>query len=338
METGRIIDAFAALGGRLAAFGGDAATHDVLRRAAEVNPWFTEKDIVTAAGILAGTMLRRDVLTRWLGGRCAAEPALRVGIVMAGNIPFVGFSDLLCVAAAGHTPCVKPSSKDAVLMEYVFGQLRALAPGLAIERLEDYAPDALIVSGSDNTGRHFRAAYGGIPMIVRGSRSSAAVLDGSETAAELAALACDMFLYSGLGCRNVSLLLVPRDTDLVSLGRSLAEARGGVNPKYANNCRAVRARLAVEGAPFVDCGSFLMVEGADFPADLSVVTAVRCGSPVEAEEWLRAHEGRLQCVVGRTVHPRGVPFGMAQRPAPWDYPDGEDVLAFLDSAAAARRA
>ncbi len=328
------IDSFARLGERLEDFGRTPRTRALADAAVAANPWFTVGDILFAVDALRCTMLQREVLSRWLsryGGEPSGGKGKCVALIMAGNIPLVGFHDLLCVLASGHVPFVKPSSKDAVLTEYVIGLLRDTAPDAVVER---YVPggryDAAIATGSDNTGRYFRTLFGEIPALIRGSRSSAAVLVGDESDAELEALGRDMFRYSGLGCRSVSLVFVPQGYDLDRFARRVAPRREEVNPKYFNNYRSLRAKLRAAGEPFLDAGTFVLTHGRDFPAVLSDIVAYPYRDMDEVRVWLEANDGRVQCVEGRALgHPRAVGFGEAQTPFPWDYPDGTDVMEFL---------
>lgn len=324
---------FARLGGRLEGFGTTPETRAVAEAAVAANPWFTLSDVVFSVDAVRRHMLDAAVSARWLSRYGASERTVRsrVAVVMAGNIPLVGLSDLLCVVASDCIPYIKMSSKDSVLMEYVVGLLCGLAPGIRVGR---YLPgeryDAAIATGSDNTGRYFHALFDGIPSIIRGSRSSVALLTGDETVEELSALGRDMFRYSGLGCRNVSLVFVPQDYDLARFVRAVAPSREEVNPKYRNNYRSLRARLRAAGEDFYDGGTFVVTAGDRFPVSLSNIVVFCYDREAEVYGWLEANDGAVQCVVGRDVaHPRAVGFGAAQTPWPWDYPDGTDVMEFL---------
>ena len=321
-----------ALEDRMADFGQTEATRHIAAEAVAANPWFTEADIVFAVRAVREQMLDRARLAAWLAAY--DEPAgspLRVAIIMAGNIPLVGFADLLYVLAAGDVPYVKPSSKDSVLMRWVIDLLCELNPAARIETYRAGEPyDAVIATGSDNTGRYFRSQFADMPAIIRGSRGSVAVLTGDETPQELCLLQQDMLRYGGLGCRNVSLLLVPGTCDVERLGEALRVQRGDVHPKYYNNYRSLKGKLAVAGERFVDCGGFVLTEGEEFPTELSRIVVRRCGTEEAMRQWLAAHDGKVQCVVSREgTCVRGVRFGEAQAPALDDYPDGVDVPAFL---------
>ena len=195
----RMIDIFSVLGHRLAAFGKTPDTVEVVRRAAVENPWFLPQEIIRAVKAIRCEMLERQRLEAWAGAYPPVRTPKRVLVVMAGNIPLVGFFDLLCVLASGHACRVKPSSKDTVLIGYVVDLLRTIDPAIPLRMAEQGERlDAVIATGSDNANRYFRMLFGGIPSLLRGSRQSVAVLSGRETAAELGGLEEDIFAYSGL--------------------------------------------------------------------------------------------------------------------------------------------
>lgn len=320
------IELFSELGVRLRGFGEVDATRAVADAACRANGWFTPAEVRRAVRALADDMLQREKLEAWL----AAYPAVpvtqprRVLVIMAGNIPLVGFFDLLCVVVSGHICFVKPSAKDSVLMEYVIGLLHELDASAPVGLYDGASSvDAVIATGSDNANRYFRARYGGIPSLLRGSRHSVAVLSGRETAQQLAGLADDIWAYSGLGCRSVSLVFMPEGCDL-------ALEVPSVNIKYKNNYRCARALLAMQDHPFVDLGSAVAVEQRAFPSALSQIAYTYYTSPDEVAAWLAEHDDELQCVVTDCVqHGRRAAFGCAQSPVLTDYPDDRDVIAWL---------
>jgi hypothetical protein len=333
MNMDKYTGLFVSLGERLSGFGGDAASRGAIAAAMNDNPWFTTNDIMTAVEAIRTRMLQPGILSEWLGrydtGRCAR--AKDIAVIMAGNIPLVGFSDLLCVVAAGDRCHLKMSGKDSALMKYVTDLLKDADPAVQIS---DYHKggryDAVIATGSDNTNRYFRSAFSGIPSLLRGSRSSVAIIDGGEPADKLGLLSRDIFGYSGLGCRNTSLVFVPRDYDIDRLGRAVTPAAENVSAGYINNYVQNRALLSVKGEAFADFGCFLMQEKDSFPMNISSVNYCRYNRTEEVGRWLDANDGEVQCVVAENFpHRRGVAFGQAHYPYPWDYPDGRDVMAFL---------
>ena len=315
-----IVDIFSALGERLTRFGGDDASNRIIDEAIAANGWFTRADILRAVEAIRSEMLDREKLTNWLCNYAKAIEPKRVAVIMAGNIPLVGFFDLLCVVAAGHECHVKPSSKDSVLMRYVVEQLRDIEPSIAIY---DYSSDATydmaIATGGDDANAYFRAHFAGTRTLLRGSRHSVAVLNGNESAEELQALHNDITAYSGLGCRSVSMLFVPRGY-VPDFKCNVAE-----NAKLRRNIQAMRATLTIEGAEFWDAGAFIMRRGEDFAQSLAVVTLREYSDIEEVKKWIEENTEHIQCVVSRT----DIPFGRAQYPALTDYADGVDTMRFL---------
>ena len=240
------VDIWVELDARLSSFGQDAASREVIVRACQKNDWFEPEEIVDAVRSIREEFLSRDKIEHWLAcyERPATLPSRTVLVVMAGNIPLVGFFDLLCVVTAGHRCLVKMSSKDAVLMSFVIDQLKKIEPDIPVAVYDGTTPfDAVIATGSDNANRYFRSLYAGVKTLLRGNRHSVAVLNGRETSGQLEALSDDIFSYSGLGCRNVSLIFVPR-------GISLRFASRRMNPKYLNNYRQRKALREMCGDPF----------------------------------------------------------------------------------------
>lgn len=320
------IDLFSELGVRLRGFGGDDVTRAVMNAACRANGWFTPAEVCRAVGAIARDMLSREKLETWLADYPAVPVVAprRVLVVMAGNIPLVGFFDLLCTVVSGHRCLIKLSAKDSVLMEYIVALLRDIDDSAPVEFYDGVSPvDAVIATGSDNANRYFRARYAGIPSLLRGSRQSAAVLSGDETPEQLAGLADDIWAYSGLGCRSVSLLFLPE-------GYEPTLQMPPVNDKYKNNYLQVRALLAMQGHPFLDLGAAVAVEQRAFPTALSQISYTHYKTPDEVAGWLAVHDDELQCVVTECLpHSRRAAFGCAQSPALTDYPDNRDVIAWL---------
>ena len=312
------------LGKRLTDFGHTPTSQRVISEAVAQNGWFTPTEITTAVEAIRSTMLREEALREWLSHyRLTATPQ-RVAIVMAGNIPLVGFFDLLCTLCSGHTAYVKPSSKDRILMEYIVAQLKEIEPSVPIyayDPTEQY--DLAIATGSDEANDYFRRHFATTRALLRGSRHSVAVLDGTETVEELQGLMKDITLYSGSGCRSVSLIFAPRGTK-IELPHTAP-----TNPKLGNNLRSRRALYTIQKRPFDDCHAFLLVEGKEFPTSLAEVALYRYDDIAEVERWLDAQHNGIQCVVSHLPLPNAIPFGQAQYPTLRDYADGVDTMLFL---------
>ncbi len=321
------LEIFVQLGERLATFGEDTLSRDILARAEAENGWFVPADVRFAVRAICEDMLTPSKLEPWLAsyGLPSVAPSKphRVAIIMAGNIPLVGFLDLLCVVASGNSAMVKMSGKDRVLMGYVIDLLRDIEPNILISEYADQGVDAVIATGGGNANRYFRTHFAGVPSLLRGNRHSVAVLTGEENCEQMEALSEDIYRYSGLGCRNVSLIFAPE-------GVEINLAKREVCSKYENNLRQTRALLVMGGVPYVESGCSLLTEGEEFSSQLSRVNIVRYRSLAEVEAWLTRHEEELQCVVTNAIeHSRRTDFGSAQRPALTEYPDERDVMRFL---------
>ena len=302
-----------------------------MARAVAENEWFSVGDIRYAVEAIRREMLDAEKIEKWLSHYpfVGSREAKRVAIIMAGNLPLVGFFDLMCVLASGNIPCVKPSSKDCVLEEYVEHLLREIEPKLRIERyVEGGDYDAVIATGGDSANLYFRAAFDGVPCLLRGSRHSVAVLAGRESEIEIWDLADDIFTHSGLGCRNVSLVFVPKGFKLYLPTHRMCRA-------YHNNYLQCRALLTMQGAKFDDLGEAVVVRQskAEFPRFLSQINIVEYSNLEDVKQWLTANDNLLQCVVSYIdgLHSRCVPFGQAQSPTLFDYADERDTMQFLAS-------
>ncbi len=312
------------LGARLSDFGHTPTSQRVILEAVAQNGWFTHTDITTAVEAIRATMLKEEALREWLSRYRICTTPKRVAIIMAGNIPLVGFFDLLCTLCSGHTAYVKPSSKDRVMTDYVIDLLKEIEPTVPIYT---YAPteqyDLAIATGSDEANDYFRRHFATTHALLRGSRHSVALLDGTETEAELQGLMRDITLYSGSGCRSVSLIFAPRGTE-IDIPRTAP-----TNPKLGNNLRSRRALYTIQKRPFDDYHAFLLVEGKEFPTSLAEVALYRYDDIAEVERWLDAQHDDIQCIVSHLPLPNAIPFGQAQYPTLRDYADGVDTMLFL---------
>ena len=296
---------------------------EIVCTAKEQNSWFCQ--IHTAIDAIREQMLDSEKLSEWLSTyNITPHTPKRVAIIMAGNIPAVGFADLLYVIASGNIPVVKYSSKDRVLMEYIVRELLDIEPQLSIEQYDGQNVDAVIATGSDSAVLHFRAMFGDRPTLIRGSRHSVAVLTGNESQRDIENLSKDIFTYCGLGCRNVSLIFAPEGFDFRLVVPQMPEG-------YNNDYRHARALMTLQAKSFTDCGGALITEGnASFSRYISCINICRYTQINEVIEWLKNNNSRIQCVVAaEKLSSRSVPFGRAQYPSLNDYADDVDVMNFL---------
>ena len=325
--------AFVALGLRLAALSPDEIT-TLAARARNQNAWFDEPSVGNAVTGLAH-LLAEEPLRHW-AARYPPEPTTvhKIGVVMAGNIPFVGFHDLLCVLLSGHVLLAKLSADDTVLMTWLLEELTRLEPRFAdaiqvLPRLN--AADAFIATGSDNTARYFEYYFGKKPHLIRRNRTSVAVLTGQESGEELAQLGPDIFQYYGLGCRNVSKLFVPTGYDFVPLLDALQSCEGVLNHhKYNNNYDYNKSILLVNRVPHFDNGFFLVTRDPKLVSPISTVYYAEYGSEIDLVDQLTDVAAQTQCVVSASGRFAGsVPFGRAQAPDVDEYADRVDTMEFL---------
>lgn len=305
-----------------------SALDEVIAAAHVRNNWFIPRFTNTAVSRI-GEMLTAEGIDALMAGRSA--PTRRtVAIICAGNVPMVGFHDIMCTVLAGHRALIRLSSDDDVLLPFFLRLLVHYEPGLepqiAFAAGKLTAFDAVIATGSDNTASHFHYYFGKYPHIIRKNRTSVAVLDGTETEAELHRLGEDIFLYFGLGCRNVSKLLVPRDYTFDAFFPAMMDYSFVTdNKKYGNNYDYHRALYLFGKHPFLDNNFMIVKEDAALHAPVSVVYYERFASASAVEEYLSAHTNELQCKVGRGY----TGFGYSQRPVITDFADHVDTISFL---------
>lgn len=328
---GRIV-AFAKLGEELKNLHPDEVSNWA-QNAGNENRWFTPEAVEMAiTGIIK--MLDEDELAEWVAGYSFQNTNKRIGIIMAGNIPLVGFHDLLCVLISGNIAAIKLSSQDKVLMPLVTDKLIAIEPRFAaqinyVDRLEN--TDAVIATGSDNSARYFKQYFGKQPNIIRKNRTSCAVLTGKETEEEIKALGKDIFTYFGLGCRNVSKLFVPNGYDFIPFLHVLEEYHEiGNHSKWVNNYDYNKSIYLVNREPHLDNGFLLLKESAEMVSPLSVLFYEVYEDEKELQTVLTAHEEKIQCIIGSNAS-QAIRFGEAQYPSVSDYADGVDTLKFLTS-------
>ncbi len=297
-------------------------------KAVLANSWFTTGDIELAAKNIATEFLDKHKLKNWVAEYVFSNSTKTVGIVMAGNIPLVGFHDLLCGFISGHKLLIKTSSKDTVLIRHLADKLYEWEPevGNHIQFAEQLKGcDAYIATGSNNTARYFEQYFGKYPNIIRKNRTSVAILDGNETGQDFEALAADIFTYFGLGCRNVSQLCVPRGYDFGPLLTSLNKHNSVMeHHKYKNNYDYYLAIYLLNKIPYLTNDSLLLTENNVPFSAVSVLHYRYYDDKSTLAAELNDSED-IQCIVGVGY----IPFGLSQLPSLADYADGIDTMAFL---------
>jgi hypothetical protein len=333
MHSKQLIHALCSLGQHFTSDHPDLAV--ALRQAEFQNGWFTQQELKHALHHWS-ILLTEENLLHWLN-RYPALPVKhpkKVGIIMAGNIPLVGFHDLLCVLLSGHEALVKPSSDDSVLMKYIIRYLQEQDPSLEfrlhrVERLTGF--EAVIATGSNNTNRYFEYYFREVPHILRRNRTSVAVLTGNETPAKLKLLGEDLFRYYGLGCRNVAKLFVPQHFVPDTFYEAIFDY-GYVSEhnKYTNNHDYYRAIYLMNQEKFLDNNFLMLKEETQLHSPVGVLYYERYTGISDVQTRLIELQDELQCVVGETgIIEQEIPFGHTQQPSLTDYADGVDVMAFL---------
>ncbi len=329
------INAFAAVGKILRNLR-DSERTAVQQRARAENAWFTEQSVNQAIDGVQ-RYLDADKLRKWTENLPDFPvSAKKIGVVMAGNIPLVGFHDFLTVLISGHTLWGKLSTQDPYLLRYLAQLLTEIEPRFEehiqwVDRLKE--ADAIIATGSDNTARYFEYYFAKYPHIIRKNRTGVGVLRGDESKEALHRLGQDVFQYFGLGCRNVSKLWVPTGYNFVPLIEAWEPYQDVLlHHKYHNNYDYNKSIHLVNGDPFLDTGFVLFKENEALVSPISMVFHETYADLSELKQKLAMHEEKIQCIVSENGWWTGsLPFGQAQQPELRDYADGVDTLAFVNS-------
>jgi hypothetical protein len=296
------------------------------------NPWFTESNFYYAFdGVL---FLINDENLKNFSAKYTdyKDVNKKIGLVLAGNIPAIGFHDVLVALLSGGSVYCKLSSEDKVFIPFLIAELGTIDRDLAekchfVEKLNLDELDCVVATGSDNTARYFAQYFSKKPNLIRTSRTSVAILDGTENELELEALIDDIVLYYGLGCRNVSKILLLGNADIIPLLQKIEIRKELSNfSKYDNNYLYYKSIYLVNREPFLDTENMLFKETELLHSPISVLYYQRFGNKSEIENYLTLHEEKLQCVIGKG---RKISFGQAQHPSILDYADGVDLRVFL---------
>ncbi len=298
------------------------------------NKWFTHENVIYALKGW-GELLQESRLKSWLREYPIQKVQPKtVAIITAGNIPLVGFHDVLCTLITGHKALIKCSSNDKVLLPFIteflmaqndeFGEQIEFSDGI----LEDF--DAVIATGSNNTARYFEYYFGKKPHIIRKNRNSVAVLTGDESDEELILLGEDVFRYFGLGCRSVSKLFVPKGYDFERLFKAFFKYKDLLqHAKFANNYDYNKAVYLMSEFDILDNGFMMLKEDASYASPIATLFYEYYDSGQELKQRLKQEQEKIQCVVARGFSADEVQFGHTQQPDLNDYADGVDTVEFL---------
>lgn len=296
------------------------------------NGWFIKEFVEEALKNIASMLDKKSIddFTKNIPEQPKQQKT--VAIIMAGNIPMVGFHDLMCVLLSGHKALVKLSSDDNVLMPFIIKLLEYYQPGIGENikfsegKLTNF--DAVIATGSNNTATHFQYYFGKYPNIIRKNRTSVAVITGKESTEDLKNLGRDIFLYFGLGCRNVSKLLVPKGFVFDPIFEAVYDYKFAVdNKKYGNNYDYNRAIYLLNSDKFLDNNFMMIKDDKGLFSPVSVLYYQEFESEKYLKQYLEENKENIQCIVGKA--PSYIPFGYSQQPVITEYADGVNTLDFL---------
>jgi hypothetical protein len=293
------------------------------------NNWFTENNIRESLKNLSNWLVFES-LNNWLSKYKVTENPKTVAVIMAGNLPLVGFHDFLSIILSGHRALVKLSSEDDILLPLLVQYLKSFVP--EIEQSIEFVKgplkqfDAVIATGSNNSFLHFQNYFEKYPHLLRRNRTSIGILDGNETPEELKLLGHDIFSYFGKGCRNVTHLMVPVGYDFQLFFKSIVDF-GEIlnNKKYGNNYDYNKVIQLMNSEIFFDNNFLILKEEKQLHAPISMLYYHTYSSQEEIEKYLIQNKYNLQCIVGKGY----LPFGESQCPTLMDYADGVDTMQWL---------
>jgi hypothetical protein len=311
----------------------DGFKHQI-KLAEQHNGWFTKENILFGLTGWSNSLVI-NTINRWLENyNFNIVESQKVAIIMAGNIPLVGFHDFISVLISGHSVLVKQSSNDKHLLPYLAKYLEYVEPEFKgkIEftdgKLEKF--DAVIATGSDNTVRYFEYYFKDKPSIIRKNRNSVAVLTGNESEDQLKTLSEDIFRYYGLGCRNVSKLFVPKDYDFQAFFKGMYDWHPIIDKtKYGHNYDYNKAVYLMSEFNILENGFLMIKEDESYASPIATVFYEYYESIPELKEKLKTKKDDIQCIVSDGFTEIEVPFGQTQNPQLWDYADNVDTIAFL---------
>lgn len=305
-----------------------------IQLAHEHNGWFTKENVLFSINGWANQLTENNI-SQWLSKYDFNKVQSRkVAIIMAGNIPLVGFHDFLSVLISGHEVIVKQSSNDKHLLPYLSKYLEHVEPAFkgkisfTEEKLSDF--EAVIATGSDNTARYFEYYFKGKPSIIRKNRNSIAVLTGSESETSLLGLSEDIFRYYGLGCRNVSKLFVPKNYNFENFFNAMYHWNPIIHQnKYANNYDYNKAVYLMSEFAMLENGFLMIKEDESYGSPIATVFYEFYNSVDELKGKLLMDADKIQCVVADGIIDTEIAFGQTQLPQLWNYADDVDTITFL---------
>lgn len=298
------------------------------------NGWFTKEQVYFAVQSWANALTDENI-SKWISNYDFSNtPTKTVGLILAGNIPLVGFHDFLSVIISGHKVLVKTSSNDAHLIKFLAKYI--ISVNLVIEKFITFTDgklqnfDAVIATGSNNTARYFEYYFKDKPSIIRKNRNSVAVLNGTESVEDLTNLGEDIFRYFGLGCRNVSKLFVPKNYDFEKFFKAIYSFGQVIfYEKYANNYDYNKAVFLMSNFKLLDNEFLTLKEDSSYASPISSVFYEFYENIEDIKEQLESDQDQIQCIVSKNLIKNSIAFGKTQQPELWDYADNVDTIDFL---------
>ena len=308
----------------------------IINNAIIYNNWFT-KDTIKQSLLAIGYSLQKNKLQQWINNYRIKTPnkIKNIGVIMAGNIPLVGFNDFICVLISGNNILAKLSSKDLYLYKIIKGILIDIDKTFEnrITLTTDFIKniDAIIATGSNNSSRYFEYYFSKYPHIIRKNRNSIGIISGNESTNDLQNLGIDIFSYFGLGCRNVSFILVPNNYNFKNMLNSLKKFESiNTHTKYYNNYEYQKTIMAMNQIPFLDNENILLKESDNLSSPISVLHYKYYNSNNDIQDFIKNNTNNIQCIVSKTKFDFDTyELGKAQIPELWDYADNIDTLDFL---------
>jgi len=303
---------------------------DVIIKAQSKNPWFTDANIKVNLTYWSKKLTKHN-LNKWLSKYNLNNTSIiNIAIIMAGNIPLVGFHDFICVFLSGHNSIIKLSNSDNCIIPFLTDLMKLPSERIVYSDsfLKDY--DGVIATGSDNTSRYFDYYFKNKRSIIRKNRNSIAILNGEESDDDLKSLSQDIFTYFGLGCRNVSKLYVPKNYNFDLFFNSIFCYKELINNhKYANNYDYNKAIYLMSEYKFLDNGFFIVKEGNEMHSPISTINFEYYDNVSILKEKIYLEDDNIQCIVSNIEFKGKVNFGETQNPSLNQYADNIDVMRFL---------
>ena len=307
-----------------------------IKRAKEYNGWFTDENVLFSLENWSKSLTKEN-LEKWTSSYSFSDKSPKIiAIIMAGNIPLVGFHDFLSVLISGNNVLAKLSSNDKFFLPLIAKYLEHIEPNFkgsisfTDKELSNF--DAVIATGSNNTARYFEYYFGKYPSIIRKNRNSVSILTGNETEEELDAFGEDIFRYFGLGCRNVSKIFVPTDYDFDKLFKAIFKYGEIINyNKYQNNYDYNKAVYLMSLFKLQENGFLMLKEDTSYSSPIATLFYERYDSEEKLLQKLKDDTDKIQCVVGNIDIKNSIKFGQTQTPKLWNYADDIDTIEFINN-------